>query len=70
MSDLGMAFTSQLWMSLGQLLGTSIQHTTAYNPETKGMVEHFYRTLKAALMSAVVTQHGFRTFFGSFLAFE
>jgi len=50
-SDRGTSFTSQLWMSLGQLLGTSIHHTTAYNPEAKGMVERFHRTLKAALMS-------------------
>ncbi|XP_037774409.1 uncharacterized protein LOC119570945 [Penaeus monodon] len=42
-SDQGTLFTSQLWMSLGQLLGTSIHHTTAYNPEANSMVESFYR---------------------------
>ncbi|XP_037803973.1 uncharacterized protein LOC119598400 [Penaeus monodon] len=36
--------------ALGQLFGTSIYHTTAYNPEANGMVERFHRTLKAALM--------------------
>lgn len=50
-SDRGASFTSQVWMSLGKLLGTSIHHTTAYNPEANGMVERFHRTLKAALMS-------------------
>ena len=50
-SDRGTSFTSQLWRSLGVLLGTSIHHTTAYNPEANGMVERFHRTLKAALMS-------------------
>ena len=50
-SDRGAVFTSQLWTSLGKLLGTSIHHTTAYNPEANGMVERFHRTLKAALMS-------------------
>lgn len=50
-SDRGTSFTSQLWTSLGQLLGTSIHHTTAYNPEANGIVERFHRTLKAALMS-------------------
>ncbi|XP_037803923.1 uncharacterized protein LOC119598342 [Penaeus monodon] len=50
-SNRGTSFTSQLWTSLGQLLGTSIHHTTAYNPEAKGMVERFHRTLKADLMS-------------------
>ncbi|XP_037779436.1 uncharacterized protein LOC119575980 [Penaeus monodon] len=33
------------------LLGNSIHHTTAYNPEADGMVVRFHRTLKAALMS-------------------
>ncbi|XP_037774983.1 uncharacterized protein LOC119572013 [Penaeus monodon] len=50
-SDRGTSLTSQLWMSLGQLLGTTIHHTTAYNPEANSMVELFHRTLKAALMS-------------------
>ncbi|XP_037774712.1 uncharacterized protein LOC119571509 [Penaeus monodon] len=44
-------FTSQLWTSLGQLLDTSIHHTTAYNLAANGMVERFHRTLKTALMS-------------------
>ncbi|XP_076069328.1 uncharacterized protein LOC143041389 [Oratosquilla oratoria] len=35
-SDRGTAFTSQLWTSLGQLLGTTFHHTTAYKPEAKG----------------------------------
>ncbi|KAK4327550.1 hypothetical protein Pmani_001957 [Petrolisthes manimaculis] len=50
-SDRGTTFTLQLWTSLGQLWGTSIHHTTAYNPKANGMVERFHRTLKAALMS-------------------
>ncbi|XP_037782243.1 uncharacterized protein LOC119578717 [Penaeus monodon] len=50
-SDRGTSFTSQLWTSLGQLLGTPIYHTTAYNPEANSMVERFHRTLKVALMS-------------------
>ena len=50
-SDRGTTFTSQLWISLGQLMGTTVHHTTAYNPEANGMVERFHRTLKAALMS-------------------
>ncbi|XP_037779147.1 uncharacterized protein LOC119575566 [Penaeus monodon] len=43
MSDRGTSFTSQLWMSLGQLLGTSIHHATAYNPEADSMVERFHQ---------------------------
>ncbi|KAK3885391.1 hypothetical protein Pcinc_010389 [Petrolisthes cinctipes] len=47
----GTTFTSQLWTSLGQLMGTTVHHTTAYNPDANGMVERLHRTLKAALMS-------------------
>lgn len=50
-SDRGSTFTSQLWTSLARLLGTTVHHTTSYNPESNGMVERFHRTLKAALMS-------------------
>ncbi|KAK3895895.1 hypothetical protein Pcinc_000503 [Petrolisthes cinctipes] len=50
-SDRGTTFTSHLWTSLGQLMGTTVHHTTAYNPEANGMVERLHRTLKAALMS-------------------
>ena len=50
-SDRGPAFTSQLWTSLGKLMGTTVHHTTAYNPAANGMVERTHRTLKAALMS-------------------
>ncbi|XP_068233607.1 uncharacterized protein [Palaemon carinicauda] len=47
----GINFTSQLWTSLANLLGITLQQTTTYNPAADGMVECFHRTLKAALMS-------------------
>ncbi|KAK3885064.1 hypothetical protein Pcinc_010718 [Petrolisthes cinctipes] len=50
-SDRGTTFTSHLWTSLGQLMGTTVHHTTAYNPEANGILERLHRTLKAALMS-------------------
>ena len=50
-SDRGTPFRSQLWTSLARLLGTTLHHTTAYNPEGNGMVERLHRTLKAALIS-------------------
>lgn len=50
-SDRGSTFTSHIWTSLAQLLGSTVHHTTSYNPESNGMVERFHRTLKAALMS-------------------
>ena len=49
-SDRGPAFVSHLWNALGQLLGTTVHRTTAYNPEANGMAERTHRTLKAALM--------------------
>lgn len=48
-SDRGAQFTSQLWRSISQLLGTELHHTTAYHPQSNGMVERFHRTLKNAL---------------------
>lgn len=37
-SGQGTSFTSQFWVSLEQLLGTFIHHTTAYNSEVNAMV--------------------------------
>ena len=45
-SDRGAQFTSQLW---AQLLGIELHHTTAYHPQSNGLVERFHRHLKAAL---------------------
>lgn len=50
-SDQGPAFTSQLWTSLGELMGLTVHCTTAYNLEANSMVEWSHRTLKAALMA-------------------
>jgi cleavage and polyadenylation specificity factor subunit 1 len=48
-SDRGAQFTSSLWAALCELL--SIQHvqTTAYHPQSNGLVERFHRRLKDAL---------------------
>ena len=48
-TDRGQQFESQLWNSLMSLLGTKRFRTTAYHPQTNGMVERFHRQLKAAL---------------------
>ena len=48
-TDRGRQFESQLWSSLMSLLGTKRSRTTAYHPQTNGMVERFHRQLKAAL---------------------
>ena len=38
-SDRGPQFTSQLWASISQLLGTKLHHTTAYHQQANGLVE-------------------------------
>ncbi len=48
-TDRGRQFESRLWNSLMTLLGSKRARTTAYHPQTNGMVERFHRQLKAAL---------------------
>lgn len=38
-------------MSLGQLMGTTVHHTTAYKQKANDTVEQFHRTFKVAIMS-------------------
>ena len=54
-SDRGGAFISGLWTSLSNLLGIQLHHTTAYHPQSNGMVERCHRTLKVALMTRCST---------------
>ncbi len=49
-SDRGSQFTSNLWISIAQL-GTQSHHTTAYHPQSNGLVERFHRHLKSSLRS-------------------
>ena len=50
-SDRGSQFTSELWATLSQLNGTRRHRTTAYHPQSNGIVERFHRHLKSALMA-------------------
>ena len=52
-SDRGSQFTSLLWTSIAQLLGTQLHHTTAYHPESNGLVERFHCHLKSALRACL-----------------
>ena len=47
-SDRGAQFTSDLWAAMANCLGTTLHHTTAYNPQSNGLVERFHRNLKEA----------------------
>jgi hypothetical protein len=48
-SDRGPQFTSSLWASLCTLLSISHTQTTAYHPQSNGLVERFHRRLKNSL---------------------
>lgn len=48
-SDRGPQFTSELWRQLNRVLGVIPKNTTAYHPQSNGIVERFHRSLKAAL---------------------
>jgi hypothetical protein len=50
-SDRGAQFTSALWAGLCSLLNIQHSPTTAYHPQSNGLVERFHRQLKDALRS-------------------
>ena len=50
-SDRGRQFVSSLWKELCNLMGMTHNITTAYHPQSNGMVERFHRHLKASLMA-------------------
>ena len=50
-SDRGVQFTSAIWQILCKTLRIKCVVTTAYHPQSNGLVECFYRQLKNALKS-------------------
>ena len=48
-TDHGHQFKSNLLNNLMSLIGSKHARTTAYHPQTNGMVERFHRQLKATL---------------------
>jgi hypothetical protein len=49
-TDQGTQFESALFNEIAKLIGAERIRTTAYHPQSNGMVERWHRTLKAALM--------------------
>ena len=50
-TDRGAQFESKLWDGLCNQFGIIWNRTTSYHPQSNGMVERFYRQLKAAIMA-------------------
>jgi transposase InsO family protein len=50
-SDRGAQFTSSLWNALCNILAIAHVKTTAYHPQSNGLVERFHRCLKEALQA-------------------
>ena len=53
-SDRGPQFTSHLWTALNCLMGTQLHRTTAYHPQSNGIVERLHRQLKSALKARLI----------------
>ena len=42
-------FTSSFWTEMSNYLGCEMKHSTAYHPQSQGLVERFNRSLKSSL---------------------
>ncbi|KAG6458786.1 hypothetical protein O3G_MSEX011059 [Manduca sexta] len=56
-TDQGRQFESQLFLELTRLVGAEKTRTTAYHPQSNGIIERWHRSLKAALMSRLSTSN-------------
>ena len=57
LSDRGAAFLSQLMAQVCEVLGVKKVNTTAYHPQTDGLIERFNRTLTGERSGADWDQH-------------
>ena len=48
-SDRGPQFTSAVWAAMASILNLRLSPTTAFHPQSNGMVERFHRRLKDGL---------------------
>jgi transposase InsO family protein len=55
-SDRGSVFTGRFWMSFQEALGTQLNFSAAYHPETDGQIERTNQTLEDMLRMYVMDQ--------------
>lgn len=55
-TDQGRQFESEFFKELGRIMGFARNRTTAYHPQSNGMIERFHRTLKSSLMATLQGQ--------------
>jgi transposase InsO family protein len=55
-SDRGSVFTRRFWISFQEALGTQLNFSTAYHPETDGQTERMNQTLEDMLCMYVMDQ--------------
>jgi len=48
-SDQGTQFTSAIWRQFADMNGIALHFTTAYHPQSNGLLERWHRTLKQAI---------------------
>ncbi|GKF26663.1 putative reverse transcriptase domain-containing protein, partial [Tanacetum coccineum] len=53
-SDRGSRFTSRFWQAMQEALGTRLDMSTAYHPQTDGQSEHTIQTLEDMLRACVL----------------
>ena len=58
-SDRGTQFTSSLWSAICSLLNIKHKITTAFHPQSNGMVERFHRQLKNSLRAGLTSSDWF-----------
>jgi transposase InsO family protein len=54
-SDRGTQFTSRFWKSLNKAMGTLLDFSSAYNPQTDGQTERVHQIMEDMLRACVFT---------------
>ena len=57
-SDRGTQFTSNFWRSLWELMGTQLKFSTAYHPQTQGVVERMNSVVRQMLRCTIHENRG------------